>query len=154
MKPPAGGKRLALPRCSYGDLGGCVGALREVLFLPTSPSGPSLERDPAIERLIHGGAARDEPLSVDDCLNRAGGWGPYQRRLMRTLGACTAACAVHMLQPIFLAPLLDWDLSLVQRGIVSSAFFGGYCVGVLIWAWVSDRRGRRPTIILSRSQLV
>lgn len=91
----------------------------------------------------------DVPSSVDDCLEQAGGWGFFQWRLLLTLGMCTAMVAAHMLQPIFLAPLIHWPLSPWCRGAVSSAFFLGYGVGVFFWACVSDKRGRRPTIILS-----
>ena len=39
------------------------------------------------ERLLRtAGEALEEPLSVDECLERAGGWGAYQRSLMLTLG--------------------------------------------------------------------
>ena len=82
-------------------------------------------------------------------------------------------------QPIFLAPLIDWPLSTFDRGLISSTFFAGcaaascptpptrpshhigsrltvtahlgcrYFAGVVAWAWISDRRGRRPTVLLS-----
>ena len=89
------------------------------------------------------------PLSVDEALERAGGWSHYQQRLMLWLGLGTATCAVHMLQPIFLLPLIDWDLTATERGLMTTCFFAGYALGVLPWAHVSDRRGRRPTIIVA-----
>lgn len=89
------------------------------------------------------------PLSVDEALELAGGWSAYQRRLMLWLGLGTATCAVHMLQPIFLLPLIDWDLTATERGLMTTCFFAGYALGVLPWAHVSDRRGRRPTIIVA-----
>ena len=90
------------------------------------------------------------PLGVDDALERAGGWSTFQWRLMGALGACTSSAATHMLQPIFLVPLMDWpDVSSVQVGLTSSLFFAGYAVGVFAWAAYSDGRGRRPTILAS-----
>ena len=89
------------------------------------------------------------PLSVDEALERAGGWSVYQRRLMLWVGLGTATCAVHMLQPIFLLPLIDWDLTATERGLMTTCFFAGYALGVLPWATLSDRRGRRPTIIVA-----
>jgi MFS family permease len=69
---------------------------------------------------------------------------------MGALGACTSSAATHMLQPIFLVPLMDWpDVSSVQVGLTSSLFFAGYAVGVFAWAAYSDGRGRRPTILAS-----
>uniref|UniRef100_A0A6U9DUF3 Major facilitator superfamily (MFS) profile domain-containing protein n=1 Tax=Emiliania huxleyi TaxID=2903 RepID=A0A6U9DUF3_EMIHU len=128
--------------------GGCLSAWREAMCEAGGRGNAYDTRSQ--ERLLRtAGEALEEPLSVDECLERAGGWGAYQRSLMLTLGTSTAACAVHMLQPIFLAPLLDWPLTPVQRGLVSSAFFAGYAVGVFGWAWLSDRRGRRPAILLS-----
>ncbi|EOD30695.1 hypothetical protein EMIHUDRAFT_113108 [Emiliania huxleyi CCMP1516] len=122
--------------------GGCLSAWREAMCEAGGRGNAYDTRSQ--ERLLRtAGEALEEPLSVDECLERAGGWGAYQRSLMLTLGTSTAACAVHMLQPIFLAPLLDWPLTPVQRGLVSSAFFAGYAVGVFGWAWLSDRRGRR-----------
>ena len=69
----------------YEMLRGAAHSVRE----PTDAS--------AVHRLIHS-AAQDPSLTVDACLDLAGGWGRYQQRLMVTLGACTAASAVHMLQ--------------------------------------------------------
>ena len=89
------------------------------------------------------------PLSVDEALEQAGGWSYYQQRLMLWLGLGTASCAVHMLQPIFLLPLIDWQLTDTERGLMTTCFFAGYALGVLPWAHVSDRRGRRPTIIVA-----
>ena len=93
--------------------------------------------------------SRPLPLSVDEALERAGGWSAYQRRLMLWLGLGTATCAVHMLQPIFLLPLIDWELTATERGLMTTCFFADYALGVLPWAHVSDRRGRRPTIIVA-----
>ena len=33
--------------------------------------------------------------------------------------------------------------------MISSGFFMGYAVGVFLWAWLSDRRGRRTTVLWS-----
>lgn len=93
--------------------------------------------------------ALPQPLSVDEALERSGGWSHYQQRLTLWLGLGTATCAVHMLQPIFLLPLIDWELSNTARGLITTFFFAGYAVGVLPWAHVSDQRGRRPTIIVA-----
>jgi putative MFS transporter len=88
-------------------------------------------------------------ISVDACLLRAGEWGAYQQHLMLTLGVLVAVLSAHMLAPIFLVPRLQlvWELSAVELGLISSLFFAGYFAGVFFWACVSDRFGRRPTIL-------
>ena len=135
-----------------------ISAARALFMLRTNPPRPSCGDSPKeAEKLISypsvsSPTPEDDslplPLSVDDALERAGGWSFYQQRLMLWLGLGTATCAVHMLQPIFLLPLIDWDLTDTERGLMTTCFFAGYALGVLPWAHVSDRRGRRPTIIV------
>ena len=55
-------------------------------------------REPSDADRLISVAAHKQSLTVDEALAAAGGWGRYQQRLMGTLGACTAAAAVHMLQ--------------------------------------------------------
>ena len=110
----------------------------------------SVEGQGRVGSPIHDGEeVLPQPLSVDEALERSGGWSHYQQRLTLWLGLGTATCAVHMLQPIFLLPLIDWELSNTARGLITTFFFAGYAVGVLPWAHVSDQRGRRPTIIVA-----
>ena len=95
--------------------------------------------------------AHDMAISIDEALEQAGGWSAYQARTMWYLGAAMAAMASHMLAPIFLIPRLSssWQLSPAASALQSSAFFVGYCIGVVLWSWFSDTHGRRPTILYS-----
>ena len=95
--------------------------------------------------------AEDDGLTVDEALTLAGGWSHYQHKLILTLGCVQAASSSHMLAPIFLIPRLtaDWQLTAGQASLLSSLFFAGYCVGVVVWSWFSDSYGRRPATALA-----
>ena len=118
---PSGGETVALNRRCV-DL--CVDRLRFMRkTAQRSSSSPELATRAAPTPPDMSDTA---PLGVDDALERAGGWSTFQWRLMGALGACTSSAATHMLQPIFLMPLMDWpDVSSVQVGLTSSLFFAG-----------------------------
>ena len=103
------------------------------------------------EALLALGDGHERGLSVDECLEMAGGWSNYQWRLILILACVQASSAAHLLAPIFLIPRLGetWQLSPGAASLLSSVFFAGYCVGVVVWAWVSDSQGRRPATVLS-----
>ena len=94
---------------------------------------------------------QETALSVDRALELAGGWSTFQRRLMFYLSGAMAASSAHMLCPIFLIPRMmqTWHLSAAASSLQSSVFFVGYCVGVVLWASVSDSRGRRPATVMA-----
>jgi len=123
-------------------------AARE-LFMHRTVGASSPDGESSTRLVAGGGLSIDAALTIDECLERAGGWSTYQQRLMLWLGACTAACSIHMLQPIFLLSTIDWPLTSIERGLITSVFFAGYAVGVFAWAHTSDQRGRRPTIIVA-----
>ena len=91
----------------------------------------------------HGASA---PISIDDALELAGGWSTFQWRLLCCLGGCMAFASAHMLCPIFLIPRMmeSWHLTAGASSLQASVFFAGYIAGVVLWAGISDRRGRRP----------
>ena len=76
---------------------------REAISAMLRGAAHSVREPSDADRLISV-AAHKHSLTVDECLAAAGGWGRYQQRLMGTLGACTAAAAVHMLQARARAP--------------------------------------------------
>ena len=90
-------------------------------------------------------------LTVDECLQLAGGWGHYQQRLMMGISCVNASSAAHLLIPIFLIPRLweAWHLSAGAASMLSSLFFLGYMSGVVLWGYVSDSHGRRPATSLA-----
>lgn len=91
----------------------------------------------------------DGVLSVDHALELAGGWSTFQWRLLCCLGGCMGFASAHMLCPIFLIPRMMeyWQLSAGESSMQASVFFAGYCVGVILWAGISDRCGRRPATV-------
>ena len=108
-------------------------------------AAPKEDEDEGASLVVHY-MADDDGLTVDEALTLAGGWSHYQHKLILTLGCVQAASSSHMLAPIFLIPRLtaDWQLTAGQASLLSSLFFAGYCVGVVVWSWFSDSYGRRP----------
>jgi MFS family permease len=92
-----------------------------------------------------------EALSVDEVLEHAGSWGPFQSLLLLKCGAIQGAAAAHMLVPIFLIPrlMIDWDLSRGEAAALPGVFFAGYMLGVAFWAHISDSRGRRMALSIA-----
>ena len=108
-----------------------------------------MSTDTASHAALLSGHEEGAALSIDEALSMAGAWSTYQKQLLMILGSATGCMAAHMLSPIFLIPRLaaEWDLSKSASSLQSSAFFVGYCIGVVIWASVSDSLGRRPATL-------
>mmetsp|Transcript_108545 Transcript_108545/g.305966 ORF Transcript_108545/g.305966 Transcript_108545/m.305966 type:complete len:483 (-) Transcript_108545:109-1557(-) len=123
------------------------GRLRSVPFVPEdadlSAAGLPANRKCSVdERLI------SQAISIDEYLDLAGGWGPFQGALLLKVSLLYAFLGVDNLLSAFLAPALgeQWSLSLVEQQLCSSLWFVGGLVGFLLSGALADARGRRPAL--------
>lgn len=78
------------------------------------------------------------------------GW-TYSLRVSLVVGLGWMAVGAEMLVISLIFHLLqaDWDLSEAQVGSLAGVVFGGMMVGALIFSSISDRYGRKPTMLLT-----
>lgn len=96
-------------------------------------------------------APKDAQLvdSVDDFIDHAGGWGPFQTKLAIKVNVFYAFIGVDNLLAAFLAPSLaeQWALSLTQQQCLSSFWYVGGLFGFLVSGVAADTYGRRPVLL-------
>lgn len=90
-------------------------------------------------------------LGFDEMLLLAGGFGRYQR--LQTMIACAAygVCAATLLLPNFLLPRVTkaWPHFKEKEdgAMVTSIFFVGNTIGLVVWGVVADVWGRRRCLL-------
>jgi len=84
-------------------------------------------------------------MTVDELIRVSGGFGRFQKELLTVCCGCYGAGAMVPMQAVFLLPLCreEFGLSLVEEGLISSAFFFGYMPGLYGFGWLGDHLGRR-----------
>merc|ERR1719204_1124372 len=94
--------------------------------------------------------ATPQELSVDEAISFVGS-GRFQTRILIVTGLLYAADAIEIMILTFLLPILqdEWNLTTAQIGTIGSVIFAGMFVGTVFWSTISDKFGRKPTVISS-----
>jgi len=91
-----------------------------------------------------------ETATVEQVLERCGGFGRLQWQLLWVNGLLFLALGVNMLFPTILkAHVMEvFEVSQIKADLTVSVFFFGYTIAMPVWGALNDSRGRRPICIV------
>ncbi|XP_065054938.1 synaptic vesicle 2-related protein-like isoform X2 [Rhopilema esculentum] len=120
--------------------------IRESICINDLQFDPTEYEESCLPRSQH---YKDE-LTVDEIIDRIG-FGRFQIRLMFMAGFVWMADGSEMMLLSILAPTLKcfWYLSSFQEAFITTAVFFGLMIGSGFWGIVSDKYGRKKTLLLS-----
>ncbi|KJE98431.1 hypothetical protein CAOG_008371 [Capsaspora owczarzaki ATCC 30864] len=88
---------------------------------------------------------------IDDVLEEAKPFGPFQRRMLLKAMLGSLSAGSHVISIILVQNTIvdELNLSSVLKAVLVAATFAGWLVGAFFWGFIIDKYGRRPGLLAS-----